>query len=152
MLNSNLLSIPPKQKNDLKKLRGRIFIYRAVRRVHLLPKIKNVRHLSNSPWSHKLNFMKTSGFHQYFRFHLYRKVIQSTRTHFLMTHGKFWYRNIVGFIAKYSTSGFEDPTGSGKIPHAIARVELYTPPKFHAKFRAFGEVKWDIQWHRKSSR
>ena len=90
----------PNKKNDLKKLRGRIFIYRAVRRVHLLPKIKNVRHLSNSPWSHKLNFMKTSGFHQYFRFHLYRKVIQSTRTHFLMTHGKFWYKNIVGFKAK----------------------------------------------------
>ena len=49
-----------------------------------------------------------------------------------MTHGKIWYRNMVGFLAKRPTSGFEVPTGSRKIAHAIARVELYTPPKFHA--------------------
>ena len=34
-----------------------------------------------------------------FRFHLYWKVTQSTQNHFLMTHGKIWYRHIVGFIA-----------------------------------------------------
>ena len=33
---------------------------------------------------------------------------------------------------KQATSGFEVPTGSPKVPHAIARVELYIPPKFHA--------------------
>ena len=33
---------------------------------------------------------------------------------------------------KQATSGFEVPTGSRKVPHAIARVELYIPPKFHA--------------------
>ena len=49
-----------------------------------------------------------------------------------MTHGKIWYRNMVGFLAKRPTSGFEVPTGSRKVAHAIARVELYTPPKFHA--------------------
>ena len=36
-------------------------------------------------------------------------------------------RNIVGFMTKKPTSGFQVPTGSGK----VARVELYTPPKFH---------------------
>ena len=32
-----------------------------------------------------------------------------------------------GFHSEKPTSGFELPTGSGKVPHAIARVELYTP-------------------------
>ena len=76
--------------------------------------------------------LKKHDFYRYFRFNLYRKVIQSTQNRFFMTHGKIWYRNIVGFVVKKPTSGFEVPTGSGKVPHAIARVELYTPPKFHA--------------------
>ena len=33
---------------------------------------------------------------------------------------------------KQPTSGFEVPTGSRKVPHAIDQVELYTPQKFHA--------------------
>ena len=33
---------------------------------------------------------------------------------------------------KRPTSGFEVVTGGGKIPHAIALVELYIPPKFYA--------------------
>ena len=35
------------------------------------------------------------------------------------------------FHGKKPTSGFEVPTGSGKVPYAIARVELYIPQKFH---------------------
>ena len=49
-----------------------------------------------------------------------------------LTRGKNWYQNIVGFMAKKPTSGFQIPTGSGKVPQAIARVELWTPPKFHS--------------------
>ena len=33
---------------------------------------------------------------------------------------------------KQLTSGFEVPTGSRKVPHAIDQVKLYTPQKFHA--------------------
>ena len=33
---------------------------------------------------------------------------------------------------KQATSGFEVPPGSGKVPHAIARVKLYISPKFRA--------------------
>merc|ERR1711917_18387 len=33
---------------------------------------------------------------------------------------------------KQPTSGFKVSTGSRRVPHAIARVELYEPPKFHA--------------------
>ena len=33
---------------------------------------------------------------------------------------------------KQPTSGLEVPTGSRKVPHAIARVELYISPKFYA--------------------
>ena len=33
---------------------------------------------------------------------------------------------------KQPTSGFEVPTGSRKVPHAIDQVKLYTPQKFHA--------------------
>ena len=49
-----------------------------------------------------------------------------------MANGKILYGNVVGFMAKQQTSGFEVPTGSGKVPHAIARIKLHTPPKFHA--------------------
>ena len=36
-----------------------------------------------------------------------------------------------GFHGKKPTSGFAVPTGSGKVPHVIARVKLYIFPKFH---------------------
>ena len=36
-----------------------------------------------------------------------------------------------GFHAKKPTSGFDVPTGSGKVPYAIALDELYLPSKFH---------------------
>ena len=35
---------------------------------------------------------------------------------------------------KQPTSGLEVPTGSRKVPHAIAQVELYKPPKFHVNW------------------
>ena len=36
-----------------------------------------------------------------------------------------------GFHDKKSTSGFEVPTGSGNVSHAIVRVEMCILPKFH---------------------
>ena len=45
----------------------------------------------------------------------------------LLAREKNCCRNNVGFMTKKPTSGFQVPTGSGK----VARVELYTPPKFH---------------------
>ena len=39
--------------------------------------------------------------------------------YFFMTHGKIRYRNIIGFMAKQSTSGFGVPTGSGNVTHGI---------------------------------
>ena len=46
------------------------------------------------------------------------------------------------FHGKKPTSGFEVPTGSGKVPYAIARIELYIPPKFHPnRFTRIGEDK-----------
>ena len=36
-----------------------------------------------------------------------------------------------GFHDEKPTSGLEFPTGSGQVPHAIARIKLYMLPKFH---------------------
>ena len=49
---------------------------------------------------------------------------------FIQNIFNFWFRLPV--FENSHISGFEVPTGSGKVPHAIARVELYMPPKFHA--------------------
>ena len=38
---------------------------------------------------------------------------------FFMTHGKIRYRNIIGFMAKQSTSGFGVPTGSRNVTYGI---------------------------------
>ena len=49
---------------------------------------------------------------------------------FIFALGENWCKHIVDFMVKWPTSGFEAPTGSAKMPHAIARVELYILPKF----------------------
>ena len=53
-----------------------------------------------------------------------------------------------GFHGEKPTSGFEVPTGSRKVPHAIARVKLYMSPKFHANrsTRLGGESLSHIKW------
>ena len=53
-----------------------------------------------------------------------------------------------GFHGKKPTSGFQVPTGNGKVPYAIGQVELYTPPKFHANrsTRLGGDSLWHIKW------
>ena len=49
-------------------------------------------------------------------------------------------------MAKQPTSGFEVPTGSGKVPHEIARVKLYTPPKYHTNpFTRLYSIFTDIE-------
>ena len=45
--------------------------------------------------------------------------------------GKNWCKNIGRFRPKNANFRFELSTGSGKVPHAIAWVELYMLPKFH---------------------
>ena len=46
---------------------------------------------------------------------------------------KNWCQNKIGFVVKKSTSGFQVPIGSEKVTQAIARVELYKPPKVSSK-------------------
>ena len=49
------------------------------------------------------------------------------------------------FTKNCQSSGYEVPIGSRKVPHAIARVELYIPPKFHAnRSTRLGE---ESMWH-----
>ena len=47
----------------------------------------------------------------------------------ILKQGKMRFKKMVPiyswFHAKKPTSGFEVPTGNGKVPYAIARVELY---------------------------
>ena len=75
----------------------------------------------------------TGSFRQFHLFHLHciseNEPIDSRWV--WLSQGNKCCRNIVDFMAKKPTSGFEVPTGSGKLPHEIVRVELYTTPRFH---------------------